>query len=402
MKFLRCKERSLSCYKKHQFSFIANHRLSKKYIIYKEQHVALSDHVKFTTESFSSLDVVNSIQLLGPEYELLKKKYLDESFERKRLYNEIIEIKGKDIERKGIVITSILPEDVDSVMQKSLMDAADKCVSVDFAVFQPKSSHLIDSRENINNFLRSISHLDNCSVQTYITNFRSFNGLVKRSVQFLKDDMDKPLVARLIFKDKLIDSVNHIFCNLLPPVNPITNCFSQCQTCRCHGIPLGDVEKNSTCFSCPVTGSNLETIDVNENSILVGKKTILFLPLFHNSLKLMPVYSRITVTDTERINLASLDEGLITGASFVVTASSYHVIETNSDDTDQSYMNVQLFQGLSSVLHSMDQGLICSSNCDLETMTEAPYHCYYILHPSDNGPMLIRGQKKSNKLLITD
>ncbi|KAI5383924.1 hypothetical protein KIW84_071055 [Lathyrus oleraceus] len=228
---------------------------------------------------------------------------------------------GKDIERKVIVITSILPEDVGSVMQKSLMDAADKCVSVDFAVFQLKSSHLIDSRENINNFRRSISHLDNCSVQTYIT---------------------------------------------------------------------GDAEKKLNMFSCPVTGSNLETIDVNENSVLVGEKTILFLPSFHNSLKLMPVYSPITVTVTERINLASLDEGLIMGASFVVTASSYHVIETNSDDTDQSDMNAQLFQGLASVLHSMDQGLICSSNCDLETMTEAPYHCYYILQPSDNGPMLMR------------
>ncbi|KAI5399144.1 hypothetical protein KIW84_064504 [Lathyrus oleraceus] len=61
-------------------------RLSKKYIIYKEQHVALSDHVKFTTESFIGLDFVNYIQLLGPEYELLKKKYLDESSERKRLH----------------------------------------------------------------------------------------------------------------------------------------------------------------------------------------------------------------------------------------------------------------------------------------------------------------------------
>ncbi|KAL5053182.1 hypothetical protein RYX36_033864 [Vicia faba] len=297
---------------------------------------------------------------------------------------------GKDIERKVLVITSILPEDVDSVMQKSLMDAADKCVSVDFAVFQPKSTHLIDSRENINNFRRCISHLDNCSVQTYITDFRSFNGLVKRWLQFLKDDMDKPLVARLIFKDKLLDSVTHIFCNLLPPFNPITNGFSQCQTCRCHGIPLGDAEKKLNMFSCPVTGSNLETSDVSENSVRVGEKTILFLPSFHNSLKLLPVYSPINVTVTERINLASLDEGLIMGASFVVTAYPYHLIETNSDDTDQSDMNAQLFQGLSSVLHSMDQGLLCFSNCDLETMTEAPYHCYYILQPSDNAPMLMR------------
>ena len=106
---------------------------------------------------------------------------------------------------------------------------------------------------------------------------------------------------------------------------------------------------------------------------------------------------------TKKIEFSDLsfNAGLIMGASFVVTASSYHVIETNSDDTDQSDMNAQLFQGLSSVLHSVDQGLICSSNCDLETMTEAPYHCYYILQPSDNGPMLMRGQKKSNKLLIT-
>lgn len=32
--------------------------------------------------------------VLGNEYELLKKKYIDESSERKRLYNEVIELKG--------------------------------------------------------------------------------------------------------------------------------------------------------------------------------------------------------------------------------------------------------------------------------------------------------------------
>jgi len=30
----------------------------------------------------------------GAEYELLKRKYLDESSERRRLYNEVIELKG--------------------------------------------------------------------------------------------------------------------------------------------------------------------------------------------------------------------------------------------------------------------------------------------------------------------
>ncbi|XP_061369915.1 uncharacterized protein LOC133312688 [Gastrolobium bilobum] len=297
---------------------------------------------------------------------------------------------GKDIEKKVIVITSTLPEDVDSTMQKSLMDAADKCVSVDFAVFQQKSSHLTNTCENINKFRRCISHLDNCSVQTYIPDFRVFHSLVKRWLEVLKDDMEEPLLARLIFKDDLLDSVNHIFCDLFAPINRITNSFSECQTCRCHGIPFEDAEKNFHKLSCPVTGCNLETCDVIENSVQVGDKTILFLPSFHNSLKLLQITSPINITVAERINLASLDEGLIMGASFVVLPSPYHVTETTSDDADQSDVNAQLFQGLSSVLHSMEQGLLCSSNCDLETMAEAPYDCYYILQPSDNGPMLMR------------
>ncbi|XP_027343149.1 uncharacterized protein LOC113855719 [Abrus precatorius] len=311
---------------------------------------------------------------------------------------------GKDIERKVIVITSTLPEDVDSIMQKSLMDAADKCVSVDFAVFQQKSSHLTDTRENINNFRRCISHLDNCSVQTYIPDLRVFHSLVKRWLQVLKDDMEEPLLARLIFKDDLFDSVNHIFCNLVAPANPITNNFSECQekeealivgivhiqTCRCHGIPLRDAEKNFSRHSCPVTGCNLETCDVIENSVQVGEKTILFLPSFYSSLKLLQITSPINITVNERINLTSLDEGLVMGASFVVIPSSCHVIETTSDDADQSDVNAQIFRGLSSILHSMDQGLICCTSCDLETMAEAHYRCYYILQPSDTGPMLMR------------
>lgn len=41
------------------------------------------------------------------------------------------------------------------------------------------------------------------------------------------------------------------------------------------------------------------------------------------------------------ISLLSFNAGLITGASFVVTPSPYHVTETNFDDTDQSDMNAQ-------------------------------------------------------------
>ncbi|MED6168159.1 hypothetical protein PIB30_009376 [Stylosanthes scabra] len=102
------------------------------------------------------------------------------------------------------------------------------------------------------------------------------------------------------------------------------------------------------------------------------------------------ITSPIDMTVTERVKLASLDEGLIMGTSFVVIPSPYHVIEGTSDDADQADLNSQIFQGLSRVLYSMDQGLICFSNCDLETMAEAAYRCYYIIQPSNNGPMLLR------------
>ncbi|KAM0994914.1 hypothetical protein EV2_010702 [Malus domestica] len=60
----------------------------------KKEHTVLSDQVKLTTNSFPDPSVLNTIQLLSMEHELLKKKYLDESSERKRLYNEVIELKG--------------------------------------------------------------------------------------------------------------------------------------------------------------------------------------------------------------------------------------------------------------------------------------------------------------------
>ncbi|KAK7277932.1 hypothetical protein RJT34_22952 [Clitoria ternatea] len=68
--------------------------LSTKLQDLKDQHVALSEQVKLSSESFPGTDVLNSFQHLGAEYELLKRKYLEEYSERRRLYNEVIELKG--------------------------------------------------------------------------------------------------------------------------------------------------------------------------------------------------------------------------------------------------------------------------------------------------------------------
>ncbi|KAK6288694.1 hypothetical protein POUND7_000235 [Theobroma cacao] len=70
----------------------------------KMEHEILSNQVKgITTDSFPGHDVVGTIQLLNNEYELLKKKYLDESSERKRLYNEIKQAAEGTQEVPGLV-----------------------------------------------------------------------------------------------------------------------------------------------------------------------------------------------------------------------------------------------------------------------------------------------------------
>ncbi|KAG8648263.1 hypothetical protein MANES_09G167000v8 [Manihot esculenta] len=61
----------------------------------KKEHASLSHQVKTVkTDSFPGTEVLDTLQLLNDSYERLKKKYQEESFERRRLYNEVIELKG--------------------------------------------------------------------------------------------------------------------------------------------------------------------------------------------------------------------------------------------------------------------------------------------------------------------
>ncbi|XP_024170125.1 uncharacterized protein LOC112176438 isoform X1 [Rosa chinensis] len=307
---------------------------------------------------------------------------------------------GRDIMRKVIVITSCLPRDVDFIMQKTLTAAADKCVSVEFLLFEQKSAHLSNVKENIKSFVTCISELDNCSFQTCLPDPRVLHGLVNRWLQDLKDDIEEPMQARFNFKQNLVGSVNHLSCNLYISVNQMVDGFYPCQTCRCHGISLEDAVLVKTEESyCPVTGRNIRRSDVIGNSVKVGEKTILLLPSFQIPVKLNRASSPIDFSVIERTNLGSLSEGVVMGASYVVIPSTFQEMETASDEIDQSDVNNELFRGISSALHSMDQGLVCSSNCNIETMRETTLLCYYILQPSDNGPMLLRRIAGSEELL---
>ncbi|KAA8540588.1 hypothetical protein F0562_024493 [Nyssa sinensis] len=301
----------------------------------------------------------------------------------------------KDIARKVILISSCLVDNLDPDMKKILMDAADNFVSVEFILLEQKSSHLGDIPENINNFVKHICDLENCSFQTYLPDAQVLCGLVKRWLHELKDDMEEPLQARFIFKSNILGSVNQIYCNLCTCVNPIIDGFNPCQTCRCHGIPLADAIGNIKGSSCPVTGNELGAFDLIENFVKVGDQTLLFLPSFQSCVKLQQVSSPIDFNIIERTNLGSLSEGVIFGTSYIVTPSSFH----ESDDIDKLELNIQLFQGLCCALHSLDQGLVCCSNCNMETTRETSFYCYYILLPSKKGLMLLRRLAGSEEIL---
>ncbi|AED91148.1 unnamed protein product [Arabidopsis thaliana] len=303
---------------------------------------------------------------------------------------------GRDIMRKVIVLSSCFPEDMDSEAKNTLMAATDKCVSVEFLLFEKQESYLSYTQEKINRFLRCLSDLDNCSFQTCIPDGKSLHGLEKRWLQELKDDTGESLQAQIIFKSNLVGSVNKVFCNITAATNQIVDGFIPCQTCRCHGIPLQDsVEKPTEKLKCSVTNHELGKYDVIENSVKVGNRTTLFLPTIHSLQKLHPVSSQVDFNVIERTNLTSLSEGLLLGIPYIVSPSTCH----ETEEMDQPDLNTQIFQGLCGALYSMDQGLVCSSNCNLDTMRAVEFHCYYVLQPSEKGPMLLRRLAGSEEVL---
>lgn len=60
---------------------------------------------------------------------------------------------------------------------------------------------------------------------------------------------------------------------------------------------------------CPITDKDLGILDVNENSIIVGDSTVLFLPSFQSSMEVQQASLPIKFEILERTSLSSLNEG---------------------------------------------------------------------------------------------
>ncbi|KAL8115565.1 hypothetical protein AgCh_022171 [Apium graveolens] len=78
----------------------------------------------------------------------------------------------KELTRKVILIGSNFVQKLDSATKEALMDAAEKCVSVEFILLEQKLSHLRDLPGTINNFDQQISELENCSFRAFSLGLR--------------------------------------------------------------------------------------------------------------------------------------------------------------------------------------------------------------------------------------
>ncbi|KAL8117057.1 hypothetical protein AgCh_023298 [Apium graveolens] len=118
----------------------------------RKEHTLLCNEVKsITKETFPGTEVFGTLQGLSLEHENLKKKYLEECSERKRLYNEVIELKGnirvfcrcrplnQDEIAKGYTSVIDLSSSQENDLQVICSDSSKKQFKFDH-VFKPEDS----------------------------------------------------------------------------------------------------------------------------------------------------------------------------------------------------------------------------------------------------------------------
>ncbi|RLN25589.1 uncharacterized protein C2845_PM07G03870 [Panicum miliaceum] len=259
-----------------------------------------------------------------------------------------------DISKKVIAIC--MSAQNTEALRRSLMDAAEQCIAVEFIMLESEAAFMYgDVPENANSFVNRICDLENCVVRRYNPDHK------------------------VIFHDQPTNN------------NMIT------LACKCHGRPIDLVTPNKIKWTCPITSRQLAASDVTDTAVRIGEQTVLFLPTSEGGANLRRVSTSISFDVIERTELASMNEGVIMGRSFVVIPSSNDVEVALTDES--SDQNTQIFYGLCETLFRLDQGLVCSSLCNIETMKIGTLQCYYLLQPSEKGPMLLRRLAGSEEIL---
>ncbi|XP_010695739.2 uncharacterized protein LOC104908337 isoform X1 [Beta vulgaris subsp. vulgaris] len=308
------------------------------------------------------------------------------------LSNEVFYCAGsEEIEKKVILVSSCLVANMDSKNKTTLLDAADKCISVEFVFLEQKSSQLSDISEKMNEFRGQICELENCSFNAYLPDVQVLNGLAKRWLRELKENTVL-LQAHFLFQRSISGSVNRICCRLCDSTNQILDRFNPREAHRCLGVRRDDRDGHGfeDCLLSHVKKHDMELDSTDNNSTSAGENGLLTKASQQCWKDLCHVPSTIIFNIIERTSLASLSEGIMIGRPYFVIPSVVQESDTAPEDSDTCQLNNRLFQGLCRALYSMDQGLVCWSFCNLEIMSETEFTYYYILLPSDSGLMLLR------------
>ncbi|CAN6470484.1 unnamed protein product [Victoria cruziana] len=165
-----------------------------------------------------------------------------------------------------------------------------------------------------------------------------FSGFVKSWLQELKGDIEEPLKATFYFKNKIIDSGNHLSCNLFATAAHMVDGFVPCQTCRCHGLPAGSAAVRPN-ISCLVTNQELASSELSDTGLKVGEQTILHLPSFQSYSEPQRVHGQITFNVVERTSLFSLSEGAVLGTSYFTLPCND--AELTSAECGKQNLNIQ-------------------------------------------------------------
>ncbi|GAB2214596.1 hypothetical protein Droror1_Dr00018951 [Drosera rotundifolia] len=303
---------------------------------------------------------------------------------------------GGGVKRKIVVISTIPLGDVESTFGKNLLGAADKSVSVEFIFFEQMAAHLNHVPDNAEKFKGAVSDFQNCSFLQLYPDRQVFKGLVKHWLQELKDDTQELLQACLIFNSSKIGCIDIFLCSMCISLEQITN-GTHDKACRNYATQSYDSTGNTTkeaslcCFMNDKSPNNEALNPMKVEQTMMAEHPVMT--------QLERANLSIDLNIVERTNMSSLSEGYVVGAPFVVIPSTFHEMDVASGESGKLQLNNQVYQGLCRALHSLDQGLICRSSCNIDDPKKSEFHYYYILQPSDRGLMLLRRLAAAEEVL---
>nr|CAD1817850.1 unnamed protein product [Ananas comosus var. bracteatus] len=121
---------------------------------------------------------------------------------------------GDDVSKKVIAICMSSYMKTEAI-RKSLLDAAEQCVTVEFLLLDPEEENTPnDASKALSGFVNQLCDLENCVIRRYIPDSSVLNSLVKRWLEELKNDAEEPLQAVFLFEHASLGSSDRISCNL--------------------------------------------------------------------------------------------------------------------------------------------------------------------------------------------